>query len=355
MAAIPQAPEILRAPQSTYVDIVRWLPPLSAFNKHAILALFDTETSTSSIQLHSYSNNSLTPQSEWTPPSRISTLKTSPRSHLAIAATFSSELYLLKLFGYEDNEISLAASINRETTTGFHTGCVSGVDLSDGGGECVSVGEDGRVNLIKLVGDSSNLSYQRVFDGNGLVSFRCVKWASPTEFVTGGYGFGLQWWDVRKPGDMPVAQFKGNLGQGKASGMVHSIDIHPSRKHTCLAGGSSGTMFAWDLRWQHKPIILSGVSDSGTATHSISESDVWEVQYDSYTKPSNNSSISSSRILPAMICSEDGILAVVEQGEEPLELLAEPCAINSFDIDRHNPADVICSLDWESVVILSRP
>ncbi|CAL5376286.1 unnamed protein product [Camellia sinensis] len=29
-------------------------------------------------------------------------------------------------------------------------------------------------------------------------------------------------------------------------------------------------------------------------------------------------------------------------GEEPIELLAEPCAINNFDIDRQNPSDVIC-------------
>lgn len=49
--------------------------------------------------------------------------------------------------------------------------------------------------------------------------------------------------------------------------------------------------------------------------HSVSESEVWEVQYDYYTK-SSNSNISSSRILPAVICSEDGILAVIEQGME---------------------------------------
>ncbi|CDY28220.1 BnaA01g06290D [Brassica napus] len=56
-----------------------------------------------------------------------------------------------------------------------------------------------------------------------------------------------------------------------------------------------------------------------------------------------------------MTCSEDGILGVIEQGEEPIELLAEPCAINSFDIDRQNPQDVICSLEWESIAIFSRP
>lgn len=230
----------------------------------------------------------------------------------------------------------------------FHVGSIGGVDLMEGGSECVSVGEDGRVNLVVEKG-----GFRRVFDGNGLVSYSAVKWASPSEFVTGGCGFGLQWWDLRQPG-AAVAQFKGSWDHGTTSGIIHSIDIHPSRKHTCLAGGSSGTVFAWDLRRQQEPIILSSIGSSDTMTQPLSESEVWEVQYDYYTK-SLNSNISSLRILPAMICSEDGILAVIEQGEEPTELLAEPCAINSFDIDRQNPSDVICSLEWESIVILSRP
>lgn len=234
----------------------------------------------------------------------------------------------------------------------LHAGPVSCVDVMDGGVECVTVGEDGRVNLVNFA--SSAVNYRRVFDSTGLVSYTAAKWASPAEFVTGGYGFSLQWWDQRKPGGA-VSQFKGNWAQGATSGIVHSIDVHPSRKHTCLAGGSLGTVFAWDLRWQQQPIILSGVGAGEGATHSACESEVWEVQYDRYTKSTNVGNISSSRILPAMICSEDGILAVVEQDEEPIELLAEPCAINSFDIDRKNPSDVICSLEWESIAILTRP
>lgn len=233
---------------------------------------------------------------------------------------------------------------------GFHAGAIAAVDWREDGIECVTVGEDGRVNLVNVGGGGRDgLAYRRVFDGNGLVGYTAVKWASPSEFVTGGYGFGLQWWDQRKPG-AAVTTFKGNWSKGKISGIVHSVDIHPSRKHTCLAGGSSGTVFVWDLRWQQHPILLSGAGNEGDSIHPLSESEVWEVQYDLYTK----SSISSSKVLPAMICSEDGILAVVEQGEQPAELLAEPCAINSFDIDRHNPSDVICSLEWESVAILRR-
>ncbi|EYU37142.1 hypothetical protein MIMGU_mgv11b0064491mg, partial [Erythranthe guttata] len=122
------------------------------------------------------------------------------------------------------------------------------------------------------------------------------------------------------------------------------------------AGGSYGTVFAWDTRWPKKPILLSGLGvNENPHANSLVESDIWEVQYDNYTHPSNINSSSSSKILPAMICSEDGILAVIEQGEEPTELLAEPCAINSFDIDRQNPSDVMCSLEWESIAIITRP
>lgn len=40
----------------------------------------------------------------------------------------------------------------------FHVGSIGGVDLMEGGSECVSVGEDGRVNLVVEKG-----GFRRVF------------------------------------------------------------------------------------------------------------------------------------------------------------------------------------------------
>ncbi|CAI0427617.1 unnamed protein product [Linum tenue] len=346
---IPQT-QIHRLPQSKYVDAIRWLPSVSPLQQSAIVAFFDTDADSPSLEVHSLDQESkaLDLVSSWAPPSRISSLKST--HSFAVASTVSGSLHVFSAAEAQDpssafrSEVSVAAD-----GKGFHMGRINGVDLMDGGSnECVSVGEDGRVNLVRVLDGS----YRKVFDGNGLVSYTAVKWASPTEFVTGGCGFGLQWWDLRRPGSA-VAQFKGNLEKGRTSGIIHSIDVHPSRKHTCLAGGSAGTIFAWDLRYQQQPIILSGTG-SDTAAQSLSESEVWEVQYDSYTKSSMNN-FSSSKLLPAMFCSEDGILGVIEQGEEPTELLAEPCAINSLDIDRQNPSEVICSLEWESIAIVSRP
>nr|CAD1840727.1 unnamed protein product [Ananas comosus var. bracteatus] len=62
-------------------------------------------------------------------------------------------------------------------------------------------------------------------------------------------------------------------------------------------------------------ILLSGVGLNGT-DQPVSESEVWEVQYDSYTQSSGITSAPSTKILPVMVCSEDGILAVLEQVEQ---------------------------------------
>ncbi|CAN8326682.1 unnamed protein product [Cochlearia groenlandica] len=347
-----------RIPQSNHVDGVRWLPQASALNRFFATASYDPDSDSSSIEIQSLDpsprgNHSTNPLVEslfsWSSPSRISSLEVAGTGGgfkpMVSAATASGSLHVLVADLVEGAAIEEVYAVEEEK---FHVGRVEGVDWREAG-ECVTVGDDGRVNVVKIV-NGEGLRYRRVFDGNGLVAYRAVKWASPTEFVTGGYGFGLQLWDQRKTGEA-VSMLNGNWFQGKTSAIVHSIDIHPSRKHTCIAGGSSGTVFAWDLRWPKQPIVLSGVGASENTNSPLSESEVWEVQYDSYTK----SNISSSRILPVMTCSEDGILGVIEQGEEPVELLAEPCAINSFDIDKQNPQDVICSLEWESIAIFSRP
>ncbi|XP_030451828.1 nuclear pore complex protein NUP43 isoform X1 [Syzygium oleosum] len=345
IAQLPESPKIHKLPLYKYVDAVRWLPPISALDRHAVIASFDSDSGSPAIEIHSISpSKTPTLASAYAPlSSRISSLKSTSFAHRPVIAA-STHLGSFHIMAVDPADLSIEPVAEEE----LHSGGASCVDLVDGGVDCVSVGEDGRVNLVSL--GEAQLKKARVFDANGLVSYTAARWASPSEFATGGYGFSLHWWDRRKPGG-PVSQFKCDRVHEKASGIVHSIDIHPSRKHTCLAGGSAGTIFAWDLRRQQQPIILSGVGMGEGVTSSVSESEIWEIQYDRSISPSNV----GTRMLPVMICSEDGILAVVKEGEEPVELLAEPCAINSFDIDRQNPSEVICSLEWESIAILSRP
>ena len=98
----------------------------------------------------------------------------------------------------------------------------------------------------------------------------------------------------------------------------------------CLkAGGSSGTVFTWDIRWPQQPIVLSGAGQDAASARSLSASEVWEVQYDTFTRSSNHR-ISSTRVLPVMMCSEDGILAVTEEGIEFLMKYAPDLSLYMF-------------------------
>ncbi|XP_078439561.1 transducin/WD40 repeat-like superfamily protein [Wolffia australiana] len=347
---------IHRFPQSKAVDCVRWLPAISAFDRFVAAAVHDPDAGSSSLEVHALESihqadestvPDLIPRDSWPSSSRISSLRSSAASaepSTVAVSTFSGSVHFLfvdPVEGAVESELS---------ARGLHGGVVSAVDLQVDGRDCVSVGEDGRVNLVSV--GEGGLERRGVHDARGLVSYTAVRWGSSVEFATGGLGFGVQWWDQRKPGG-PVSNLKGDWIQGIPSGIVHSIDVHPSRKHICLAGGSSGVVFAWDLRWQQRPVLLSG-ADLGEPRRSPCESDVWEIQYDS-TVQSGFGSAAPAKILPIMICSEDGVLAVLEQGQDPIELLAEPCAVNAFDIDRRNPSDVVCSLEWETIALLLRP
>ncbi|GMP36077.1 hypothetical protein CsSME_00008305 [Camellia sinensis var. sinensis] len=193
----PETLQIHRLPLSKYIDALRWLPPLSAADRFVVLAVFDSDSYSSAIEIHSLTRSNpsnLTLQSSWSSPSRISSLKVSQTLHkpLIAASTFSGSLHVL-LADPVDVLIESEVSVPGKT---LHVGPISCIDVQENGVNLVSVG-------------NSNLSHRRFFDSNGLVSYTAAKWASPMEFATGGLGFSLQWWDQRKPGG-PASQFKGN-------------------------------------------------------------------------------------------------------------------------------------------------
>ncbi|KAK7851753.1 nuclear pore complex protein nup43 [Quercus suber] len=56
--AFRDLPQIHRFPQTKYINAVYWLPQLSTFDHFAILSLFDSDSNTPSLEIHS-----LNPQS----------------------------------------------------------------------------------------------------------------------------------------------------------------------------------------------------------------------------------------------------------------------------------------------------
>nr|XP_023924121.1 nuclear pore complex protein NUP43-like [Quercus suber] len=136
--ALRDLPQIHRFPQTKYIDAVRWLPQLSAFDRFAIFSLFNFDSNTPSLKIHSLNPQSqtltLTPQSTFSPPSRISSLKTSQTPTIA-TSTFSDSLHLL-FANAVDASLESKCSVPMKE---LHIGAVSYVDVKDGGAECMTV------------------------------------------------------------------------------------------------------------------------------------------------------------------------------------------------------------------------
>lgn len=208
---------IHRFPQSKAVDGVRWLPAVSAFDRFVAAAVHDPDSGSSALEVHALEliqqgeesdALDLLPRDSWSSASRISSLRCShvPAEPLTVAlSTFAGSLHFLFVDPVEGSIESELSPVAGERW--LHSGPISAIDLQPEGRECVSVGQDGRVNLVS-VGDGS-VEHRRVHDARGLVSYTAVRWGSSVEFATGGLGFGLHWWDQRKPGG-PVSHLKGD-------------------------------------------------------------------------------------------------------------------------------------------------
>ncbi|KAF3598269.1 hypothetical protein F2Q69_00033122 [Brassica cretica] len=111
-----------RLPQSKYIDGIQ---SLDANNNHSVESL-----------------------SSWASPSCVSSLEVAGNAGggsfkpMLSAATCSGSLHVLMADLVEGAEIEEVSAVEGE---GFHVGRVEGVDWREGGGECVTVGDDGRV------------------------------------------------------------------------------------------------------------------------------------------------------------------------------------------------------------------
>lgn len=75
-------------------------------------------------------------------------------------------------------------------------------------------------------------------------------------------------------------------------------------------GGAGGTVLAWDLRRQNELLTLAG-RGLKTGAPPIAEGEVWNVKLDPALQGGQGE---SAKIPPVLMCSEDGILAVIEAG-----------------------------------------
>ncbi|XP_024377358.1 nuclear pore complex protein NUP43 isoform X1 [Physcomitrium patens] len=338
--------EVHRIPQGQYVDGLRWLPIPSTL----ALSLWDADTGLSTLEIAFLQDPEqegqapwMETQASWDLSTRTSAMKSSSnQSNIALA--LASETGSLQVFLIDAMNPSLdSAPLVLER---LHKNVPSALDIQKDTLQCVTVGSDGRINLVQA--RQSGLQGDCLHDNRGVLSYSTVCWASPTEFVLAGHGAGIQWWDNRRPGGA-VAQSPAKWVGADGVGSIHTVDVHQSRKHLSVVGGSGGTVLAWDLRRQNELHSLAGRGcKSGSSTGA--EGEIWNVKLDPALQVGQGE---SGKIPPVLMCSEDGILALIESGMTT-ELAVESCAINSFDVDLELGSEIVCALEHESVLYVKR-
>jgi nuclear pore complex protein Nup43 len=88
----------------------------------------------------------------------------------------------------------------------------------------------------------------------------------------------------------------------------------------CKAGGSAGSVVAWDMRRQQELIPLAGaipsMGRSALEFPIVAEGEIWEVKFDPALYE-RGLMTEVGKVPPVFVCSEDGILALLHGGQYP--------------------------------------
>ncbi|XP_064365238.1 nucleoporin Nup43 isoform X2 [Dromaius novaehollandiae] len=144
--------------------------------------------------------------------------------------------------------------------------------------EVVTVGEDGRINLLR----ADQKDAVRTIDNADSSTLHAVTFLRTTEILTVNSIGQLKIWDLRQQRNEPSQIF--SLTGDRVP--LHCVDRHPNQQHIVATGGQDGMLSIWDIRQGTMPVSLLNAH----------EAEMWEVHF----HPSNPDHL--------FTCSEDGSL-----------------------------------------------
>ncbi|OXU27468.1 hypothetical protein TSAR_011206 [Trichomalopsis sarcophagae] len=112
--------------------------------------------------------------------------------------------------------------------------------------DIVTVGEDGRINLLT----AQQKSPVRTIDEADSCSLYCVDFLRHSEILTGNIRGHMKVWDLRSDQDTPSTTI---MLSEQTKTEATSIAHHPTQKHIVVAGGGDGSLTVWDLRYNTYP------------------------------------------------------------------------------------------------------
>ncbi|XP_051176057.1 nucleoporin Nup43 [Leptopilina boulardi] len=112
--------------------------------------------------------------------------------------------------------------------------------------DIVSVGEDGRINLLT----AHQKEIVRSIDTAESCSICCIDFLKHNEILTGNIRGHMKIWDLRNYQDRPVPFMLSDQVTTEVTSVAH----HPTQRHIVVAGGGDGSLTVWDLRRNTYPV-----------------------------------------------------------------------------------------------------
>ncbi|XP_030762487.1 nucleoporin Nup43 [Sitophilus oryzae] len=112
--------------------------------------------------------------------------------------------------------------------------------------DLVSVGEDGRINV--LTAQSKNVI--RSIDDADSCSLGCVLFLKHNEILTSNLRGQMKIWDLRSQTNTPTKTFMLSGDQVTPTCLI----FHPTQRHLVIAGDELGAITTWDLRQNTFPV-----------------------------------------------------------------------------------------------------
>lgn len=164
-----------------------------------------------------------------------------------VTSSSSGSVHLKKIVTSLSQSISLKNEICWEGIHVFKNGEESScTSLAIYDNDIVTVGEDGRINLL----NAKSSKVLRTVEDADSCSLHCVTFLKHNEILTSNLRGQLKIWDLRNADNNPNNTFMISGEQGTPT----CVTFHPTQRHLVLTGDDLGSLTTWDLRHHTYPL-----------------------------------------------------------------------------------------------------
>ncbi|XP_044740603.1 nucleoporin Nup43 [Chrysoperla carnea] len=250
--------------------------------------------------------------------------------------------------GFELEEISRFSNLHYFNK--FESSPCTGLSVYDE--DIVTVGEDGRINLL----NARQSRPIQVIENADSCTLKCVCFLKHNEVLTGNMRGQMKIWDIRatQSTNTPTSTF---ILSDEYHGAT-CVTYHPTQRHVVLTGSEDGLISVWDLRQNMYPVTTLNAHTQAVAEiqfHPSHPNKLFSCSMGSELWAWNsNSKYITNNMLNMTQISDENIWLNADLSKDKLEILSLMpnlnLPMNSLDVNRDK---VLCGCDNEAIYVIN--